>query len=724
MTTTDYTGSLVAQNISSTEILTLPNLNSNVIVPSGSLKYNTATNLVNYSDGTQWLTVGGSSFIPPARTIRVAQQNGDFDNLPAAITAAIALIPTLSNGVKITVHPGTYIITSPITVPSFVSIVGISLSAKTQIFQYSDTTNTTFTMQANSHIIGITINGGGAGLTSNSDCSLRDCIITNCALVGILGSLGMKLFMENIEFITCFRDIDATDGSVIIARNISISQTTNISLLLRGGSNVTINEARVSNPLTFINADVGSMATLNNFTLEQSSTFYGLLRGTIYMNNWNVPYVLGGPNSGFTVASTARLFGSGNRIHPSQLSSNPLSSALILNYSDERGNISGTGGNFEIGLIGLGSFTHIGKGGPSVQSMRVFKTQNDATGALISTTEVTSSFLLENNTGTPAFDSENLNSSIIVGSTARWKAIQIRFITGYATSSKPFLVFERNVTGVSWTPIPVMSVTDLNIPQGDELMKAGVFTYHFQPIVNTSSFGLTSGRWIRIRRIIADTTNPEIDYIRIIPDTTRLDLNGFQTHYGRSQARKSIEMFKNPFASLVNPASNIDLYYTSLMAINRPYIRLTVSPIDSSRITDTFTVPYDMDTSRNIEIVLKMACTTEEPLFNLFFQLTVRVHKIDSLDYDQISAPVNPSLPLQTTTLFSPFIQGQFLTRVLTFNAQSFNNTFPNRDDIAVSISREPVGLTTPNSYSGDIVIFSVSVVYSSWSNGAAGENI
>lgn len=161
----------------------------------------TATN----STTATWQTPsGGSSNFE--RNITVAQSGGDYTTIADALIAAAALVPSTTNRVIISIFPGSYTEINPLTVPSFVSLIGQGRAGDVRINATTITTSILI-MEGNSYCRNLTLNGasgvGGRGIYFSDVtpfATAHDMSITDC-------TTGIELISSVTTANSCIADV-------------------------------------------------------------------------------------------------------------------------------------------------------------------------------------------------------------------------------------------------------------------------------------------------------------------------------------------------------------------------------------------------------------------------------------------------------------------------------------------------------------------------------------
>jgi len=130
----------------------------------------------------------------PSRTVFVYQGASNsspfFSSVSAALVAATSMTPTSSNWVLIEIHPGTYYESTPLNVPQFVTISGLSATQSSVVIRPSApaSSNPVLQLTGNVRITGIVIDGYDS--------------VSNYATIGIYSYIGVSGGLDSLNAVT------------------------------------------------------------------------------------------------------------------------------------------------------------------------------------------------------------------------------------------------------------------------------------------------------------------------------------------------------------------------------------------------------------------------------------------------------------------------------------------------------------------------------------------
>jgi hypothetical protein len=675
--------------------------------PAGSLAYNAAAGTMNYSDGNRW--VGMLEYTEPARSIRVAQQDGEFDNLADAVAQAISLNPTEDNGVKIVVYPGTYKINNPLDLPAFVTVTTAGVANRIVILLAANSADTLLNMERNSFINGLHLINGDVGcLTKDGRIGIMNCSFQGCAraIVGVGAAVDGEAFVDNCSFDSVGGALWAEDNFTITATNLTIRSVGQAFGNL-GTSHIDVFGASLERVTTAITTE--STQYLQNVQFRTITE--GFINGVVDMNNC----VITEPKTVFKVDKNCTIRGNGNQFHPLNIQGD--GNIQLGTYSDEGQSIVG---NISLGDTYHPTTTYIGEGRPYTRGIIAFRGSTDVAGNFLSYEDITEEVISDQSV--KVFADENINGEFVLGSRELdFTSFELYTEDGFLSNSSSRVIME-SFTSVGWVPMPFMSVVN-NTAQGDEaLIQDTQATYRLGGVLNALpllAVNGVSGHFIRFRRIITDPQSVSVRNTRLIGSTVKVSPTGFKETFGQSQGSKKIDLFTNTSSSANSPATIAqNLYYTSTISVARTFSSFSTA-VDSQFATDTFALPYDMDTGKGL--VVELRTTTPTVIGgSSSIQLQVSLYKTNPalVFFSAGTAPATPAGITRTATI-GPSIAplGTVVTTRLSFDTSTYRGGTPlvPGDIMALNIGRIAQFVSD---YNDSMILLSATAIYTSWCDG------
>ncbi len=594
-----------------------------------------------------WQTPTAPLSVSPERRVSVAQSNGDYTTIQAAIVDVNAGtitggVPTASNPVFIEVYPGTYAETNPIIVPSNVTIgaATIERSGGPNSVQVTPTTSTStaiFQLSSFSNVTGILAKGasavGGIGFSAppgTFSVQLQSCIAEDCEtgyfVTGSGTAFSSAIFAQNCfargtstttlsigyhvtaggflgaAVVSAFGDPLGTPLGVGFQADGAFSQmgmgTVQCQLCLRGffvhsggvGTEALIRLTGGEIVFCVLSAiEIGANAIIEMYGVSVSATVQPT-----------------GKDMRLT-AATAKFLGAGNKIRNDLVDNSGGGTFIGSSLSEVPGeNAISIRGELLVGTVDEPTESVFGGGDSHTDGMTVLTFNGVAT-----FNDITADVLLDNDGLTAnAFAGSGIGNILYVGGDiARFPGTKITIDTAIVPAGGLSSLAFEFWNGVSWTAMTLMT-TDADapyLPHRFEVFNLGVFQCRFGRKTNWTQTTVdgVNAFWIRFRITSALATIPVLNQVKL--GTNRLEINkdGFVEYFGTAETLVRISFDVNWLQAANDSPSNQDLYLQDTLAVGRIENEFVNNAIDRSGFVTE--LPEEIDTSRPLTIRFRFA---------------------------------------------------------------------------------------------------------------------
>lgn len=563
---------------------------------------------------------GGAPFgtLPaPARTLTVAQSGGDYTSVATAITAAIALTPTISDPVVIMVHPGTYS-ESPLTLPGFISLIGVD-GHDASIISAASATGTLITLGDGGVVRDMTIKGasggGGIGLvvTTGAAGEISSLVVMDCETGIKVDGASTTLRATDIELDrgvgqTMDTGFLVTGGSEVyvaslIARGTSAGNRIGTAVSCAGAQFVA-SGVDIKFADTGINTGSSGLVCISSGWIDSCAT--GLLVGANASLACMAIQLLNTVTLDLSVTeTTAKVrFTGGYLVH--EIISIVDGADIALTYvSDTAGDES-----FKIEAeLSVGSETAphesaFGGGDSHTRGMKVFTNTNLEVGTW---NDITPTLDEDDGISAPIFAGVGANQTVYVGGDVPFPGfkgdVTLAVVLGTGIPLQQFW------NGSTWASVGAMS-TDANAPYNQYGAAALTRVNTEQVRFDTDEMGAWATKtlngetkyWVRVTLFSAITTVPEVNYLKLHTDRTEINGDGFLESFGAAeQTRQEIPLGQFYALSGSSPG-DVNIEYAS---------GITAAVTDNlfsnnqlrGRVYST-TIPFGLDTGRDMTLTI------------------------------------------------------------------------------------------------------------------------
>jgi len=587
-----------------------------------------------------WRVLGKISYllentgISEAARVMLVSSTGalDYSSVGEAVAAAAALDPppSASAPVVIWLYPGVILEENPVVIPEWVFIRSVGSFSDT-FLQALDPTQPLLDMAPNTAGSGFTVQGaydvGGIGIRFQ----------------GGPGSYALQL----VRSLHCETGVHAEGANVfgyvaqcVFGRQPGLSMTT--AVRSRGGADLVVPDVAILGhpsariPFAFDNRDAGSeliiSGGLSNYADTFSYTDDGACLGlwSSVVRNADVALHLGpgGAQRWHLVAtevceslnldilvedaaSEVRILGGG---YDREKVSLPLNANVVGQYVSEE---EGDAGVIVLGQQSVGTPDNpaelaVGGGDSTTIGMNVFRNTNGEAGTWSDETEAAKS---ASGSTFDLFPGLTPNNAAYFGADFPFPNLKIKVDTAIVLGGGSIRwEYYDGVTG--WTEVPTMS-SDADFPylqHNDESFERVQSDQVRFGIPSTGTWILhtldgVQKYWIRCIVVVAITSAPVIERVKIGPNRSEVNLDGFQEYFGRGEPRRDIGMHQR----LTDDGTT----YSPSNANIVPSPNISISLVDNSfnngardGFCYVYQVPNGLDTSRPIEVELSWCPST------------------------------------------------------------------------------------------------------------------
>ena len=698
------------------------------------------TKVINYQiDSTPYIYLGNQSNEIHISTETQSQYN--------TIIAAIA-----ANNIPNTIfllHPGTYVENNPITLPTGCALRAIGHSENTFIVA-QNTNQTLLNLGLMTEVVGITFEGATGGTGIYLDCTLSggmgkfsavmECFVKNCYVglesdgkngSGAIDTLYVREIVISPTTMSLSKGVYCHSSGLVTGAGLSISGvpgyfTINDAIYCSDpGSKVAISVTSIwycSNGLTLDNGADSEFALL---TCKNNNV--GILIGPdgnttrLSVNSVEIKH---STTYDISIQATNATMEIHSGAVENFILNNPNNIVINAKYHIIRyGNTyQSMTGDILFGNIDAPTKLYVGEGHFNIDGVVILSGNNSETGTWVNNT---SAALTAIPNTFSMFQSTTAGNCLYVGSTKNIPGVELDIVTATSSTTNLYDVIWEYFDGTNWDQINIMQ-TSFSKPYtnltSNCLSYVGYFNIRFGITTATSMASTTingfTAYWVRCRIVNALSSIPILQFVKIHPNSTLTDNDGFIEYFGNSRTIQLLPIsFLSTKSSSTTPSSQ-SLYLSSDIGID--YTQNMFATGVFTRIALLIGIPRNFDTSFPLKLSLlfigdsNTSGTVQWTVRWTFINSTSNVYHLSS------SAPT-------TATNESNMIQNSTISAADTNNKQNFllylNQLMSNppTDDINlcwIAIERNAVSGNTNDTYPGNVSIVDIKAYYICWSNG------
>ena len=693
-----------------------------------------------------------------SRAITVAQSGGDYTDIGSAITAASALTPTSANKVIITIYPGTYTITTSLTVPANVALKGASRAANVLITA-SGAVSSTFIvdMQGGSYAKDIALVGdgtiGGIGFRirdtgAASFVTIVDCTVQNCRKCYVVDATtttsnssianirGCAAF--NTGFPTVLVDIgfDVQAGGTLGGRDLNATGFLGGILTSAAyhitGQNAFLNGQNLQGSFAvygILSENGGSgteaVARIKSCIIDTCTT--GINLGSNTLMNISSLSCIDCTTDVETTSASASLFGIGNFLSRDKITEFTGSIVNLTYLSEAEGDealVVET--ELSVGTVFNPKEAALGGGDSHINGMFVFIATSggvftDVTSIAASPTGSTFTF----------FPTTDVNSATYIGGTvSQFPGIMVDIATASDFGTGTFV--QEYWNGASWVEYKRLQ-TLRNAPYTPTIIGTNNTAYHirFGPTPGWSQVAVNgqTAFWIRFRITSAITTSGTGQQIKLHTNHLEINNDGFLEYFGRSRPLVLLPECCGNLNPVGTSAGNQDLYVSDTLFAG--FIENAFSGGADESAGWLYYLPPETDTSFPLKLRWRWRADASggQSVWQIDYGF-VRTFDVDSGDvsnlYDNTSGPsTGPNQQTVTTTvptsptaivanrIYSCEVECDISTMIC---ARDSSTDFGQGDVFWFRITR--LGTNGDDTNTGDADVFTIKGLISTWCNG------
>jgi len=579
----------------------------------------------------------------PANSRRIvvdAQGNGDTTSVAAALTRAVALMPTTTNGVVIEVTAGTYVEAAAMTIPTGVWVVGagnpyIQLAAGV-------TSGSVFTMNGFSALVGCTVAPAalnnvvnGVSLVDTSGIPLQSlvqqCTFTNCLAAAVALSGPSTLVIQDCTFLSLSPAFDVlTDvltgvlvqpGATarVVGGGVRYDGTNRyVGVFVNAAGDCDVHGSQVIGAVTGLRVQGTGRLRVSDTTIRECSA--GVLvegAGQLTMTAVEVRdtaagatnYDLDIQDAGATVSANFCVLDTGRVNNPNGV--DYRASTMSYKAGDEGLHVKG---ELHVGTPENPKETALG-GGDSYTVGMMVKTSTSTDDAAGPFADVTVAAASGTGSTFTMFAGTAIDNTLYIGGPRQFRGVKITF---GGTVADPALdataVALEYWDGSAWTAVPRM-VTNSNAPYESYVQTLNVAGQSTSVQVR---FGLRAAEramwvakaiggdslfWVRLRVASPLTTVPTIEQIKLHSNRLEVNADGFVERFGAASVVQSLAWdWGTNEASGQNPAAR-DFRLSDDLRLGRERNNFQGNGVAvRDAVGFNFRLPADMDTSQGFRL--------------------------------------------------------------------------------------------------------------------------